>query len=418
VKISHISRQNILILTISAAYLSAVTVGGAIAVHPAAMPHRQPSISTRKTPYARPPTDVKAARKASLTYQSLRARAETAQKKWARTGWIATGGIERRHFWLTHPMDAFWRRHLFFAVRERIFWWHHRHLYYVWWLGQGWEYRHRSTTQTSTRPSQVAFVEEFNGIRPSDIALRVHALAVLNSLRVTSDQFGSFQSALSQMSDAGDVVDADVIDNILLTSPGCLPTLSQLYKDSVMSNDDQIIDDRNRLLSLEDKYQVSVDPTIVVTDAARSHAREIFELLNPTQIASYVADRAQAVPDITEILMAALDQCRQISDSDFNDYSRCLGQRVAVLTTGLDSDANQPVIDHVISMLTRARGLSDDEFASQRQGFQHEAQEIEKRCGPIDLINHAVQWDIASFLANPQAKGMTALRARQLQAPA
>lgn len=413
-RLSYFNRHVALIPAMTACFLAA-----AVAATMPSMPHRRtsfPAGAAKHRPYAPTPAEAAAARKAAHGYQPLRVAAATATKKWSRTGWMITGGIERRHFWLTHPMDAAWRGHLFFLARERIFWWHHRHLYYLWWLGQGWEYRH-STTRTSTRPSQVAFVEGLREIRPSDTALRVHALSVLTGLRLTSDQFGSVQGALGQMSDAGDVVDADVIDNILLTNPGCLDTLDQLYKDSILSNDDQIVDDRNRLLFLQDKYQVCVDPTIVVTDAARSHAQKIFGLLNASQIASYVADRAQAVPDVTEMLMAGLDQCRQISDSDFDEYSHCLALRIAVLTTGLDSGANQPIIDRVEQMLRQARGLNDAAFAEQRPAFQLEGHEIETKCDPINQIEYAIQWDIASFLANPQAKGMTALRARQIQAP-
>jgi hypothetical protein len=218
------------------------------------------------------------------------------------------------------------------------------------------------------------------------------------------------------MSDAGNVVDEDVVDNILTTKPECLDTLNQLYKDSVLSNDDDAIRDRNRLLNLEDKYQVCVDPTIVVTDAARSQARQVFALLNPTQIASYLATRGQVVPDVTEVLMAGIDQSRQVADADFVDFSHCLAERVAVLTTGLDPADNEPVVRHVEEMLAEARNLNQGAFANQRADFEREAHGIEASCGPMDLIDHSIQWDIACFLANPQAKAMTTIRARQIQA--
>jgi len=48
-------------------------------------------------------------------------------------------------------------------------------------------------------------------------------------LQLTGDQFNSFKERLAKLSDAGEVVDADVIDDVLETNPRCLDTLDHLY---------------------------------------------------------------------------------------------------------------------------------------------------------------------------------------------
>jgi hypothetical protein len=420
----HIAAQVVLILAIPTTCLMAITQ--AVNSPTRSAPHRRPSI-IKHMPYAAPQHTEESLSKRGPR-EPLPNAAKKALKTWRHAGWIATGGVERRHYWLARPVDIMWHNHLVFFNRQRAFWWHHRHLYYLWWLGQGWEYLDES--QAATRParslagggggtvaSDVIAPEIIapGKDRPSDVALRVQALSVLNGLQLTKDQFASLQDSLAQMTDAGNVVDADVIDNILDTKPGCLGTLKQLYKDFVLSNDDLVIDDQAALFSLEDKYQVCVDPTVVISPEASQEATQIFQLLSGGQIASYLAARGQVVPDPTDILMEGLNQCRQLSARDFIDYSNCLAERFAVLTSGLDVSADQPVVHEVKGMLERARALNNSDFAAQRSDFEQEARHIEQRCDPLDLVNHGIEWDLANFVANPQAKAMIAIRARQLR---
>jgi hypothetical protein len=420
-KMSLTCRFIALALTVPTGYLMAVTVAGTPAPGPGmpsmpGLPYRMPSISLGppiQRPYEPAPSDVRIVQKSSNDYHPLNTSAATASKKWSRNTWIETGGIERRHFWLVHPLDTAWEKRLVAFVQEREFWSHHQHLINLCWLGQGWIYLD-STTQPTTFPSELIWMGPAR-VRPSTVALRVHALRVLQSLHLTSGQFHSLQESLSQMTDAGDVVDADVVDNILTTKPDCYATLNSLYRDSVLSNDDQSAADGQRLLSLEDKYQVSVEPTVVVTDAAREQAQKVFAMMNPPQIASYLATRAQVVPNVAEVLMAGMDESRKIADVDFGDYCNCLAERIAVLTTGLDPEANEPVIARVKQMLAEARNLNESAYEDQRSDFQNEIRGIEENCGAIQMIAHSIQWDIACFLSNPQAKGMTTIRARQLQ---
>jgi hypothetical protein len=70
----------------------------------------------------------------------------------------------------------------------------------------------------------------------------------------------------------------------------------------------------------------------------------------------------------------------------------------------------------VKALLREARPLSDEEFASQKDNLRTRSEQA-VACDPIDLIHHAVEWDLANFMANPQAKAMTDMRARQVQAP-
>lgn len=360
-RISHLAAQIVVALAIPATCLMALNEVATVS-HEA--PHRRPSVgaAAKPRPYAPTPATAGIAKGRASHYQPLHVAAQKAGKTWNHTAWVATGGIERHHFWLGRPFDARWHGHLFFLRRERWFWWHHRHLYYLWWLGQGWEYQNGSATRPSVVVSNVA-VESTGGgaavplhhTRPMDVSLRVQALSVLSSLQLTNEQFSSLQDALGQLDNAGDVVDADVIDNILDTNPQCLDTLDQLYKDYVQVNDDQVLDDQDRLLHQEDKYQVCVEPTVIVSNEARTQAAQIFQLLSAGQVASYLSARGQVVPDPTDILLAGLNQCRQLSAADFADYSNCLAERFAILTTGLDASTNQPVIDEVKGMFARAR---------------------------------------------------------------
>jgi hypothetical protein len=82
----------------------------------------------------------------------------------------------------------------------------------------------------------------------------------------------------------------------------------------------------------------------------------------------------------------------------------------------LDAPPADGVTQQVKALLREARPLSDADFASQKDDLQSRA-ESAVTCDPIELIQHAIEWDLANFMANPQAKAMTDMRARQIQVP-
>jgi hypothetical protein len=216
------------------------------------------------------------------------------------------------------------------------------------------------------------------------------------------------------LNDAGQVVDADVVDSQVESNPGSVAALDGLYKDLILNNDDEAVSDQDRLVEMEDKNGFSIDPTVIVSDDARTQAQIIYDQMTPSQIANYVSQCGEVVPDLAEILMAGLDQCRHLTDADYVEFSDSLAERIAVLTGGLSGDSNDRMADRVKAILDQARPLTDDQFAQQKSDFQHQADRIAGSCFPTDLMAHAIQWDLATFLSNPQAKAMTTIRARQM----
>jgi hypothetical protein len=399
-----------------------------------AVPHREPAFGAggapRRVPYAPPLKSVPAAAHRPAAQPALRDTATDAAKHWERTGWIKTGAIERHHFWLTRPFDHYWHDRAYF-FRSRWWWWHHHHLWQLLWLGQGWAYwngwyyGHWVTTQPSVADSEtntntVADAGPTGStaaaVQPSDLALRNQALNVLDGLQLSDNQLDVVHGALDHLSLAGEPVDADVINTTLDGKADCVAAINRLYADSAAGNEEQAAADLDQVYQLEDKYEVNFDPTVVVSDDARVQAKVIFDALTPRQIAQYLAVRGQVVPDPSQILVSALDQCRHLTDADFDEYTRCLQERLSVLVIGLDAAQANGVTRQVKALLREVRPLSDEDFASQKDDLQARAEQAVV-CDPIDVIEHAVEWDLANFMANPQAKAMTDMRARQSQAP-
>jgi hypothetical protein len=430
-KISRAARKMTLLAAVVGTCL--IGVNPLSAVEPAHVAgHREPGLAAggapKRVPYAPPLKSVPAAAHRPAPQPALRDTAANADKHWDHAGWVRTGAIERHHFWLTGPLDHFWHNHAYF-IRTRWWWWHHHHLWQLAWLGQGWAYRHGwyyghwVTTQPSVASSETtnAFVNArpapsgVSAVVPSDLALRNQALNVLDGLQLSDNQFGVVRGALDNLSLAGDPVDADVINTAIDNKADCVAAINRLYTDSAAGNDEQAASDLDQVYRLEDKYEVNFDPTVVVSDDARVQAKVIFDALNSRQIAQYLAVRGQVVPDPSQILNSALDQCRHLSDADFNEYTRCLGERLSVLVNGLDAPPANGLTRQVKALLREARPLSDEDFASQKEDLQSRAERA-VACDPIDLIQHAIEWDLANFMANPQAKTMTDMRARQIQA--
>jgi hypothetical protein len=431
-KISRAGRKMTLLTAVVGTCL--VSVSPSSAVQPAhVVAHREPGLAAggtpRRVPYAPPLKSVPAAIQHPVARAALRESAAAADKHWDRAGWIKTGAIERHHFWLTRPFDHFWHDRAY-SFRPRWWWWHHHHLWQLLWLGQGWAYWHGwyyghwITTQPSVADSQTTNVVADAGpadstataVQPSDLALRNQALNVLDGLQLSDNQLDVVHGALDHLSLAGEPIDADVINTTIDKNADCVAAINRLYTDSAAGDEEQASSDLDQVYRLEDKYEVNFDPTVVVSDDARVQAKVIFDALTPRQIAQYLAVRGQVVPDPSQILISALDQCRHLSDADFDEYARCLGERLSVLVNGLDAPPANGVSRQVKALLREARPLSDEDFASQKDDLQSRAGSA-VACDPIELIQHAIEWDLANFMANPQAKAMTDMRARQIQAP-
>jgi hypothetical protein len=420
------------------ALLAAVMGTGLVGLNPssAAGPehvvrHRESGLAAggkpRQVPYAPALKSVPAAIQRPAARPALRETATTAEKHWDHAGWMRTGAIERHHFWLTGPFDHVWHDRAYFS-RPRWWWWHHHHLWQLLWLGQGWAYWHGwyyghwVTTQPSVAASEATNVVDAglaapgaNTIAPSDVALRNQALNVLDGLQLSDNQLDVVRGGLDHLSLAGEPVDADVINTAVEKNADCVAAINRLYTDSAAGNDEQAASDLDQVYRLEDKYEVNFDPTVVVSDDARVQAKVIYDALTPRQIAQYLAVRGQVVPDPSQILISALDQCRHLSDADFDEYTRCVGERLSALVNGLDAPPANGVTRQVKALLREARPLSDADYASQKDDLQSRA-EGAVACDPIEVIQHAIEWDLANFMANPQAKAMTDMRSRQIQA--
>lgn len=161
---------------------------------------------------------------------------------------------------------------------------------------------------------------------------------------------------------------------------------------------------------LQQKESPEVDDGFAVTKAARQRAPEVFKTFKPAQLAKYYGSVADDMHDPLNLLTEALQSVRGLQKDDWRGKRDEIADEVAWLSVGPDLDKWEKVSDRTVSLLSKARSLSDAEFKDQRADLEKAAKEI---VGTVDAdvaLRHYVEWQLSELLSNPRLA--TAAKAR------
>jgi hypothetical protein len=244
----------------------------------------------------------------------------------------------------------------------------------------------------------------------SDLALWVSAGDSLFDLNITLDQLEKLQALASNT--AGKVVEAQAneIDETAAQEAACVAVLTNL-RDALEADDRaKIIADRNQLEDMEDNLEADFSPDVPLTGAARNKAGAAMKLFTTTQIAQYIGQHGEDVPDAGETIVQAMNESRGWPEADFGPYRTQVAEQVAALVGGLKPAVDAPVRKNVLDLLNRAHGLSDDDYAQQQGDLERQAREIGKSVSSALEVRHWMEWEMADLLANPKLPDVLSAR--------
>jgi hypothetical protein len=192
------------------------------------------------------------------------------------------------------------------------------------------------------------------------------------------------------------------IDSAAEENHGCDVVLVALREALISDNADAIAKNEKALDAWEEKLQVNFSPRIMASLPARNAVDSIFNLFTGPQIANLIAQRNEEVSDPTEILLAALTQCRGMKLADFQAFNQDVSDEIADLVGGVTVKMNHAVFVKVAGLMRTAFHLRDDDYDSRLPDLQDKAKAITKIDSSLAL-KHWVKWEIIELISNPQA---------------
>jgi len=238
-----------------------------------------------------------------------------------------------------------------------------------------------------------------------NLELEVAALTRLHDLELTNEQLQSFKKL------AGEVTPGKAPAPGKMT-PAYRNALAALRSALVQADEEKISDAQDKVDDLRDEQDIEPQTDVTISDSARKHTDEAMELLTATQIAAYLAEHSDDVPDALQTMLDAVDESPGMSETDYASLKSEAAEQVAMLLVGLDPSAQEPIVKKVGQWLDRAKAMTDADVKSKRPQLEQSAKEIVGKPDPMAQLRHWMEREMADLLSNPQTSAALAARVK------
>ncbi|HEV3143146.1 MAG TPA: hypothetical protein VGZ47_04600 [Gemmataceae bacterium] len=227
--------------------------------------------------------------------------------------------------------------------------------------------------------------------------LEVEALNSFYTLKATPEQMKEIQKLAKQTSQPGrNYKDPMVSDNYK-------QVLEDLHAALVLATDEDQIDnlyDQYDQLNQSDKPKF--DDDFEISEAARKAVPKILRQFKSGQVAGLLSYKVDELVDPQDRLFAAFEEVRKASNEEWQSVRDDAARDVGYLTAGLDGPKDKRICEKAASLLDKARKLNDEEFKTQRAELEKQAKSLIGDLGPMDVLRHAVEYDLGRLLSNPR----------------
>jgi hypothetical protein len=229
------------------------------------------------------------------------------------------------------------------------------------------------------------------------LSVEVAALLRLNQLQATPTQM----EALVKL--ARDVSRKEVKRTPAKVSDKYRQALLDLRDALVRGEDDDRIDELNDALDdLKESEKPDLDDAVETCADGRRLAPEALRLFTARQAASYLALYGDGLPDPAANLRGALEKAPGAAEDDWKELRDDTAEEVGWLVAGLDTARARRVSEKVGTLLDRAHKLKPEEFKEQRADLEKAAREVLDDVGPVEVLRHVLERDLAELLSNPR----------------
>jgi len=187
-------------------------------------------------------------------------------------------------------------------------------------------------------------------------------------------------------------------------TPQKFVALLRKLRDALIKADDQdLIDElRDDLASMREDDEINVPDHVVVKDAARGKVKKAVKLLQPSQLASYLAAYEDEIPDPVEALTDAAGEACGAETSRFEELCKENAEELGPLLDGIEPDKASKQGEKIRKWLAQWRGLSQGEFKAKAAEVQKSAEDLAGDLDSFVVLRRWVERDLAELLSNPQ----------------
>jgi hypothetical protein len=230
----------------------------------------------------------------------------------------------------------------------------------------------------------------------NELSLEVHALQRLHQLNLSDAQLEAFGKLVSQVTETPrERVPGTATENFRRT-------LVDL-RDALAVQDDESVNDLNeRIGGLYETEPPELDDGIEIVESARKLAPNAVKMLKPGQIAAHLSTYGDSLPSPLEDLVQALGEARKLTPAAWRAQRDALCDPIADALAGLNEEQAHKLGERIMALLLEARRLTDSEFKAKKLDFEKAARLIVGDVGPVDVLKHQIERDLAELLSNPR----------------
>jgi hypothetical protein len=174
-------------------------------------------------------------------------------------------------------------------------------------------------------------------------------------------------------------------------------------KDALLTGDPDKIDQaKEKVSDLEDNLDTTSQADVVLTDTSKNEVSQAAKLITIRQLAGFLGNNADDLPDPTEIALDVLDHSHGTTDDDFADMRDDAADQIGLLAGGVVLENKPRVVVKLLALLNKDRKLSDADFNSQHQALIDEVKKVTQDINPLVAIRHWTEEQLAQLLANPE----------------
>ncbi|HEX4125325.1 MAG TPA: hypothetical protein VHY37_11410 [Tepidisphaeraceae bacterium] len=234
-----------------------------------------------------------------------------------------------------------------------------------------------------------------------NVELQVAALNALHDLSLTPEQLRTLRGLVAP------VADPTASEPAAKGSDAYQAALKSL-RDAIIAGDAQkAADAEQKVDQLRADEHLDVVTTVPITDSARQKSADALKLLTASQIAGYLGDRGDEVPDAAQTIDDAMDDSRGKSDADYAAIRDEAADQVALLMCGLDkTKESDQVRQQVDDLLERAHQLTDAKYKKQHGELDTQARKLVGDLDAFAALRNWMQREMADLLSNPELPAM------------
>ncbi len=231
----------------------------------------------------------------------------------------------------------------------------------------------------------------------SEISLDVQALRAFSTLKLTDEQLKQIARF------ARETADPDHPRPQAKASEELRKVLTEL-RDALIddTDEDKIGNLEEELEQLMENEKPQLEDSFDVTKAARTRTPEVLKSLKVVQLAAYYTSAAEDLVEPLPQLLESLEQVRGLAKAEWRDKRDEIADEIAWSVAGVDTARAEAISDKVVSLLSKARSLSKEEFKAKKADLEKEAKALVGDVGPDELLRHHAERTIADMLSNPR----------------